>query len=54
MDYNDYFGLGLIVIRVPPQKELSFFGSDAYWREGDETVKAVDQRTVAQLAKRFV
>jgi hypothetical protein len=53
IDYNEYFGLGLIIISVPPQKELSFVGDDVYSRQGDETVKAADQRTVAHLAKRF-
>lgn len=52
--HHDYFGLGLIIISVPPQKDLSFVGDDVYWRQGDETVKAADQRAVANLTKRFV
>jgi len=54
MDYNDYYGLGIIIITVPPQKELSFVGDDVYWREGDQTVKAQTQKAVVDLAKRFV
>lgn len=54
MDYNDYFGLGVIVIQVPPQKELSFVGEEVFWRDVDETTKANDFRKVSELTKRFV
>lgn len=53
MDYHDYFGLGLIVITVPPQRGLSTVGEDAYWREGDETKKAIGASKVGELALRF-
>lgn len=53
MDYNDYYGLGLIVISVPTQMALSYVGGDVYWRIGDETVKADQAATVADLAMRF-
>ena len=53
IDYNTYFGLGVIVITIPPQKELSYYGGDVYWRDGDETKLAEDARRVASLAKRF-
>lgn len=53
IDYNDYYGLGLIVINVPTQLALSFCGDDVYWRNGDETVKAADAKTIADLALRF-
>jgi hypothetical protein len=32
MDYNSYYGLGIIVISIPSQKELSYVGEDVYWR----------------------
>jgi predicted HTH transcriptional regulator len=53
LGFHDYYGLGLIVISVPAQSELSFVGDETYWRNGDETVKAADQRMAAQLTKRF-
>jgi hypothetical protein len=53
MDFNDYFGLGVIVIAVEPQQELSFVGDDVYWRDGDETTKAKDFKKVSELTKRF-
>ena len=53
IDYNDYYGLGLIMINVPTQSSLSFFDGDVYWRDGDETVKAADAKTIADLAVRF-
>ena len=54
VDYNSYYGLGLIVITVPPQSELSYVGEDLYWREGDSTLKAEGARKAADLAKRFM
>ncbi|WP_233223628.1 ATP-binding protein [Amycolatopsis sp. BJA-103] len=53
IDYNDYYGLGIIVITVPPQAELSYVNEEVFWREVDETKKAIEPRTVAQLARRF-
>lgn len=53
MDYNEYYGLGLIIISVPPQKDLSFVADDIYRRDGDETIKVVGPRAVAEMAKRF-
>jgi hypothetical protein len=53
MDYHDYYGLGLIVITIPAQKTLSVVDEDAYWRDGDETVKAAGAVKVGELAMRF-
>ena len=53
MDYNDYYGLGLIMITIPTQRQLSYVDEDVYWREGDETVKAVGAARIANLALRF-
>ncbi|RFZ48541.1 hypothetical protein MSS2_04708 [Mycobacterium marinum] len=53
IDYNDYFGLGVILIRIPTQTELSYVGEDVFWREGDSTIKADNARIIAMLATRF-
>jgi hypothetical protein len=53
IDYNEYYGLGVIVISIPAQTDLSYVGEEVYWREGDETVKAEAPPTIAKLAKRF-
>lgn len=53
MDFNSYFGLGVIVIAVPPQSELSYVGEDVYWREGDATTEARNARQIAHIAQRF-
>lgn len=53
IDFNSFFGLGVIIITVPPQDELSYVGDDVYFREGDETKKAETPRQIAELAKRF-
>jgi hypothetical protein len=53
MDYNDYYGLGVIVISVPPQATLSYFDGKVYWRDGDETVEAIEAAKIVDLAARF-
>ena len=53
MDFNDFYGLGVIVITVPPQKELSYAGDQIYWRKADETTRAVAPKEIADLARRF-
>lgn len=53
IDFHDYFGLGLIVISIPPQTDLSYYGDEVYWREGDQTKQAKTPKKIAELAKRF-
>jgi hypothetical protein len=53
IDFNSYFGLGVIILTIKPQNDLSYFDGEVYWRDGDETKKATDARQVATIAKRF-
>lgn len=53
IDYNAYYGLGVIVITVPPQKEVSYVGEDTFWRVGDATEKATTAKDITSLAGRF-
>lgn len=53
MDFNSYFGLGVIVFTIPPQKELSYYADKAYWRDGDSTEEAVLPKQIVDLARRF-
>jgi len=43
----------VIVIVIPPQKELSYVGDDVFWRDGDATSPATHSKQIATLAKRF-
>lgn len=52
-DYHDYYGLGIIVINIPPQLEMSFVDERTYWRSGDDTVEATGAPEIARLAARF-
>ena len=45
MDFNSYYDLGLIVISVPPQAELSYVGDYVFWREGDRRYSLRAPRT---------
>lgn len=53
IDYNSFYGLGVIIFTVPPQKELSYYGDDVYWRDGDSTEIATTAKQIAALAQRF-
>ncbi|MFC7054159.1 DUF262 domain-containing protein [Hansschlegelia quercus] len=53
IDYNSYYGLGVIAISVPAQKDVSYFDGDVYWRSGDSTQKASKAADIAGIAKRF-
>ncbi|WP_017661864.1 DUF262 domain-containing protein [Baaleninema simplex] len=53
MDFNSFYGLGIIVITIIPQKELSYFGEDVYYRKGDATERATTAKEIASLAQRF-
>jgi hypothetical protein len=53
MDFNSFYGLGVIAITVPPQAALSYVGEDLYWRNGDSTELAKTAKEIAGLASRF-
>jgi hypothetical protein len=53
IDFNSYYDLGVLIITIPPQKELSFVGNNLYWRDGDSTKLADQAKQIAALAKRF-
>jgi len=54
LDYNSYFGLGLIVISVPSANELSYVGESLYWRNGDQTEMVTGAKQIAEIAQRFL
>ena len=35
MDFNSFYGLGVILITIPPQTELTYVGEELFWRDGD-------------------
>lgn len=53
IDYNDFYGLGIITITVPSQPEMSYVGEDTYFRSADDTFKAETAKQIAAIAKRF-
>ena len=53
IDFNDFFGLGVITITVPAQSEISYIGEDVYFRSADDTLKAKTAKQIAAIAKRF-
>ena len=53
IDYSNFYGLGIIVITVPAQQEVSFLGDEIYCREGDSTIKVESAKQIASLTQRF-
>lgn len=53
LNFNDYYGLGVILISVPPQDEVAYFAGDLYVRSGDETLKVQDAKSIAGVVNRF-
>jgi hypothetical protein len=53
LDYNEYYGLGVVVITVPEQDRMGTVSDRAYWRDGDETKEAAGASQVAEIAARF-
>lgn len=53
MDYNEFYGLGVITITIPPQCEMSYVGEETFLRSGDDTLKAETAQQIASIAKRF-
>ncbi|WP_378011703.1 RNA-binding domain-containing protein, partial [Aeromonas hydrophila] len=52
MDFNDFYGLGILIISVPPQQNVSSVGDNVYWRDADNTKLATGIQ-VARIAQRF-
>lgn len=53
IDFNSFYGLGLIIISVPSQKNVSHVGEDVYVRVGDSTEVIKTPRQVTAVAQRF-
>ncbi len=53
LGFPSWDGLGVILINILPQKELSYVGDEVYWRKGDGTELANNAKQIAMLAKRF-
>lgn len=53
LSYSDYYGLGVIIIRVPAQREPSTIEGKLYVREVDETVEVTELTRAMEVTKRF-
>jgi len=53
IDFNSFYGLGVIVITIHALSTPSFIGDDVYWREGDSTKQASGAKQIANIAGRF-
>ncbi len=52
MSFNDYFGLGIVIINVPAQTAVSTIGERVFARQGDSTIE-VTGRALLDVASRF-
>jgi hypothetical protein len=53
IDFNSYFDLGVLVISIPPQKELTYLGDDLYRRDGSNNTLVSTPKDVVALNSRF-
>jgi hypothetical protein len=53
IDFNEFYGLGIIVITIPSQTELSYFDEEIYWRKGDSTELAKSPKEMVMVGQRF-
>lgn len=53
IDFNSYFDLGVLVISIPPQKELTYLGDELYRRDGSNNVLVSSPKDVVALNSRF-
>ncbi|MGV9722833.1 GmrSD restriction endonuclease domain-containing protein [Nocardia beijingensis] len=53
IDSNDYYGMGIIIIPIPKQSEVSYVGEEMFCREGNSTIKADSPRKVSAINQRF-
>ncbi len=52
IDYHDFHGLGILIISVPEQNEISSINGKVYWRDVESTEEATGLK-IADIAKRF-
>jgi len=53
LDFNTFYDLGVLVISIPSQTDISYYGDEVYYRDGDQTKEAEGPRRVAEISKRF-
>jgi len=52
VSFNDYFGMGVVIINVPAQTAVSTVGEHVFVRQGDSTLE-VTGRALVDVASRF-
>ncbi|MFE7336131.1 GmrSD restriction endonuclease domain-containing protein [Streptomyces griseus] len=53
ISYADYFGYGVVVIRIPSQRDVSLVGEKVFIRSGDETIQVTEASRMLEIGKRF-
>ncbi|GGY63302.1 hypothetical protein GCM10010363_50970 [Streptomyces omiyaensis] len=53
LSHSNYFGYGIIVIRVPGQQDVSLVGERIFVRSGDDTIEVTEPSRMLEVAKRF-
>jgi hypothetical protein len=53
LDYNSFYGLGVIIITIRAQTGPSYVGDDMYWRVEDATEKAKNAKDIHAIGGRY-
>lgn len=53
LTHSDYFGYGVIAIRIPGQEEVSLVGEKVFIRSGDDTIEVTEPSRMLEVGRRF-
>lgn len=53
LDFNDYFGFGVVVISIPAMHEITYLGDDVYRRDGSSNALVSQPKEIVALSSRF-
>lgn len=53
IDFNDFYGLGVLVLSVPRQREMAWVGNGFAWRSHDSTKWSTDPKQAVDISSRF-
>lgn len=53
IDYNNYYDLGILIVSIPPQMQITYLGDAVYCRAGDENQLLNSAKDIVALSDRF-
>ncbi|HWL53238.1 MAG TPA: DUF262 domain-containing protein [Chthoniobacteraceae bacterium] len=54
IDFNECYGLGVVIITIPQQKDISYLKDNVYRRSGDSVEEVHAPKDISAMTKRFL